>query len=74
MNNIKTLGFFNRHKLAKVRRVIPEYLKHKGLHADEFVFTEKLFKEPEFFVAGFKIATQKEVFNGKERIYYSLIF
>ena len=73
-NYIKTRDFFNRKYKKKLQRVIPEYLKHKGHRAEVYKFTTQLFKEPDFKIAGFKIAILRGEYLGKDCIYYSLVY
>ena len=71
---IKTRDFYNRRFKKKLQRVIPEYLKHKGHQAQIYKFTTQLFKEPDYKIAGFKIAIKEGEYLGKDCVYYSLIF
>ena len=69
--DIKTLGY---KQTRKSKRIFEAYLKHKGHRAEVYKFTTQLFKEPDFKIAGFKIAILRGEYLGKDCIYYSLIF
>lgn len=70
---MKTWQYIDRRKQKRMLKVIEAYLRHKGLIADQFVFSYSLFKNPSYRVAGFKIATEPGEWFGKSRIYFSLI-
>lgn len=49
------------------------YLKHKGVKADSYSFSLKVFKKPSFRVCGFNIAYSVENYRGKQVCFFSLI-
>ena len=66
----KTTDYKRKHKLT---RVISAYLKHKGIEADEYSFSLKVFKKPAFRVAGFNIAFEVVEYRGRKVCFFSLI-
>jgi len=61
-----------KHK-RKLTRVIGAYLQHKGIKADEYSFTTKLFQSPAFRVCGFNIAFEVINYRDKQVCFFSLI-
>ena len=67
---IKTIDYKRKRKL---KRVMMAYLKHKGIEAEEYSFSLKVFKKPAFRVAGFNIAFEVIEYRGKQVCFFSLI-
>ena len=61
-----------KHK-RKLTRVLSAYLKHKGIEADEYSFSLKVFRKPYFRVCGFNIAFEVINYRGKQICFFSLV-